>query len=171
MIILKPLLKSHILPFYEWINDDEAIKYSLSLFAKISTKNEIQNWFTELINNKKDLNLGIFIQSSNQLIGYAGICNISETNKSGEYFIFIGDKTKWGKGIGAEVTKEVLKTGFEKYALNRIMLTVSEPNIAGLKAYSKAGFKQEGRLRQAAFRDNKFHDKIIMSVLYSEYMT
>ncbi|OQX80282.1 MAG: hypothetical protein B6D64_03435 [Bacteroidetes bacterium 4484_276] len=49
------------------------------------------------------------------------------------------------------------------------MLTVSGPNIGGLKAYERAGFIIEGRLREASFRDNRFHDKLTMSVLKSEW--
>ncbi len=75
----------------------------------------------------------------------------------------------WGKGIGTEVTEQILKIGFSENKLNRIMLTVSEPNIGGIKAYERAGFKIEGRLRQASFRDNEFHDKLIMSILKLEW--
>ena len=169
MITLKSLSKVDIFPFYKWINDDEVIKYSLSLFRKIKTEKEIDKWFSELMRNEKDITLGIFLESSNELIGYAGICNISETNKSGEYYIFIGEKRLWGKGIGTKVTEKILRIGFNDYELNRIMLTVYEPNIGGLKAYEKSGFRIEGRLREASFRDNEFHDKFIMSILKSEW--
>ncbi len=169
MITLKPLSKSNVSPFFKWINDDDVIKYSLSLFDRINTEKEIENWFTELINDTKNINLGIFLKSTNELIGYAGICDISETNKSGEYYIFIGEKKLWGKGIGTVVSEQILKIGFIDFKLNRIMLTVSEPNIGGLKAYEKSGFKIEGRLREASFRANEFHDKLIMSILKSEW--
>ncbi len=169
MITLKLLSKIDVTPFYKWINDDKVIRYSLSLFEKISTKKDIDKWFEELINDKKNINLGIFIENTNELIGYTGICDISKTNKSGEYYIFIGEKKMWGKGIGTEVTEQILKIGFAENKLNRIMLTVSEPNIGGIKAYERAGFKIEGRLRQASFRDNEFHDKLIMSILKLEW--
>ena len=169
MITLKTLSKTDIFPFYNWINDDDVIKYSLSLFKKINTEKEIKNWYSELIKSEKDITLGIFLKSTNELIGYAGICDISETNKSGEYYIFIGEKKLWGKGIGTKVTEQILQIGFLDYKLNRIMLTVSEPNIGGLKAYEKSGFRIEGRLRESSFRDNDFHDKLIMSILKSEW--
>ncbi|MDE5421032.1 GNAT family N-acetyltransferase [Ancylomarina sp. DW003] len=170
MIELKSLNKLHVSPFYDWLNDEDSIKYSLSAFQKINTKNEVDLWFHSVLENKNGLNLGIFLQGSKQLIGYAGICNISSSNKSGEYFIFIGDKSVWGKGIGSEVTKQILKIAFIEQGLNRLMLTVSEPNIGGVKAYQKAGFVSEGRYRQACFRDGKFHDKLIMSVLKEDYL-
>ena len=92
MIKLKALSKNNISPFYKWINDDDVIKYSLALFLKISTKNEIDKWYKELIENSEIINLGIFLKTTNELIGYAGICDISKTNKSGEFYIFIGEK-------------------------------------------------------------------------------
>jgi len=169
MITLRALSKTDIFPFYNWINDNEVIKYSLSLFRKINTNKEIENWFSELIIDEKDITLGIILESTNELIGYAGICDISDTNKSGEYYIFIGEKKLWGKGLGTEVTEQILRIGFIDYKLNRIMLSVSEPNIGGLKAYEKSGFKIEGRLREASFRDNEYHDKLTMSILKSEW--
>lgn len=169
LIKLRTLVKNDVSPFYKWINDKEVIKFSLSLFTKINTKKEIDKWFSSLINDKKNINLGIFLNATDELIGYAGFCNISKTNKSGEYFIFIGDKEAWGKGIGTKVTEEILKIGFIDHQLNRIMLTVSEPNIGGLKAYKKAGFIIEGQLREASFRNNEFHDKLVMSILKSEW--
>jgi RimJ/RimL family protein N-acetyltransferase len=169
VIHLKPLFKESITPFYTWLNDELAIKYSLTKFQKISSKIEIEQWYSRLLADSKNYTIGIFLTDTEELIGYAGICGISEANRSGEYFIFIGDRNQWGKGFGTITTHEILKYGFDKLNLNRIMLTVSEPNKGGIRAYLKAGFKFEGRLRQACYRDGKFHDKIIMSVLRSEY--
>jgi len=169
MITLKPLQPENVSPFYKWINDDDVIKYSLTLFLNISKKHEIDKWFTSLINNKTIANFGIFLETDGSLIGYAGICNFSKTNKSGEFYILIGEKNMWGKGIGALVAKKILVIGFEKHSLNRIFLTVSEPNIGGIKAYEKAGYKTEGKLREACFRDHQYHDKIIMAVLKSDW--
>jgi RimJ/RimL family protein N-acetyltransferase len=169
MIELKPLSKNHIFPFYQWINDEEVIKYSLSIFQKIHNKEEIDKWYKELIENTKIINYGIFLKTNEKLIGYAGIGNISHINNSGEFYIFIGEKKMWGKGIGTLVTKQILKIGFSNYKLNRIFLTVSEPNHGGIKAYKNAGFEIEGKLRQACFRDNEYHDKIIMSILKSAW--
>ena len=168
-IELLELSKENVKQFYKWINDQEVIKYSLSRFSKMKTKREIDIWYQKLLEDSKSINLGIYLKDTKELIGYAGISGISDTNKSGEYFIFIGEKRFWGKGIGTEVTRKVVSYGFQNTDLHRIMLTVSEPNIGGIKAYEKAGFVIEGKLRQSCFRDGEFHDKIVMSVLKPEY--
>jgi RimJ/RimL family protein N-acetyltransferase len=168
MIKFKPLTQEHLTPFYTWLNDDNVINYSLTLFQQLSTEEEISKWFSKLLADTKNYTIGIFLQDSDVFIGYTGICNISNINQSGEYFIFIGDKSHWGKGIGTLVTKDILEFGFQELNLNRIMLTVSAPNIGGIRAYEKAGFKKEGIMRDACFRDGEFHDKIMMSILRDE---
>lgn len=164
---LKPLEKENVHYFYQWLNTPEVIKYSLSLFQKLNDPLDINDWYRDVLGDKNTLSLGIHVD--NKFIGYAGITNISATNKSGEYYIFIGDQSYWNKGVGTIVTKEISKIAFEEKELERLMLTVSKPNIGALKAYENAGFTNEGVLRNAAFRAGVFHDKIIMSMLKFEY--
>ncbi|UOQ72694.1 GNAT family N-acetyltransferase [Hymenobacter cellulosilyticus] len=169
MIKLAPLHWENVRPFYKWINDPEVIEYSMSAFQSMSTEAEIDKWFAKTLQDEASLNLGIFIEATNELVGYAGISGISRLNQSGEYFILIGEKAYWGQGVGTEVTRQVLALGFGTQHLQRIMLTVSEPNVGGLKAYQRAGFQVEGRLRKACLRQGRFHDKIVMSVLKDEW--
>lgn len=70
--------------------------------------------------------------------------------------------------MGTAVTKQVMRIGFTSCQLNRITLTVSELNIGGVKAYTKAGFVLEGRLRQVCCRQGVFHDKLVLSVLKAD---
>ncbi len=167
MISLQPLTPGNLSPFYNWIKDEEAIIYSLSIFQAMKTDQQIKDWYLQAINDKRNSNHGIFVDGV--FVGYAGISGMSSINQSGEYFIFIGDKNYWGKGIGTQVTQLIVKMGFEELDLNRIMLTVSVPNIAGVKAYESAGFVLEGRYREAALRNGEYHDKFVMSILKSEW--
>jgi len=168
MISLSPLTPENLTPFYKWIKDEEAIIYSLSIFQGMKTDQQIKDWYVQAISDKRNSNYGIFVDGV--FVGYAGICGISKINKSGEYFIFIGNKDYWGKGIGTQVSQMMVKMGFQELGLNRIMLTVSVPNVAGVKAYERAGFVLEGKFREAALRNGKYHDKLVMSILKSEWI-
>lgn len=162
-IALRNLTWNDRVYFYEWINDDEVIKYSLSLFQKLNTKQDIDHWFQSVLDDKKSISKAIVFE--NVLIGSAGISSLNKSNNNGEYFIFIGDKEKWGKGIGTYVTKEIIDFAFDEQKLNRLSLTVSDINTYAVKAYLSAGFIEEGRMRQACFRDGKYHDKVMMSII------
>lgn len=166
---LRALLPSDVNYFYDWIVDPEVIKFSQTKFHTMTQRQQISDWFTETISDQKVYQQGIIDAVSKELIGYAGIAGINRIDQNGEYFIFIGNKNFWGKGIASGVTVEIIKAGFEELNLHRIFLTASSENTGALKAYSKAGFRHEGVMREAFFRGGQFSDKIIMGTLKSEY--
>ena len=165
LITFRELLAPDADEFFSWLTDYKVVKYSLSSFLKLKTRDDVGEWLAGVIADQSVLSLGLVRKDTNQLIGYAGISSISKMNQSGEYYILIGDKASWNHGFGTEVTKCIIAYGFSELNLHRIQLTVSKLNISGVKAYEKAGFVQEGVLRDAAFRDGEFHDKIVMSVI------
>lgn len=157
--------------FFSWIKDKDVTRYSLSIFQNMKSNDEISIWFDTLLLDKFTYNKAIVDSTYEKLIGYAGIANLSKTNLSGEYFIFIGDKSYHSNGVGTFVTNEIVKMGFKELGLNRIMLTVSEKNIGAIKAYKKVKFKIEGIMRQAFYKDGNFHGKIIMAILRDEWIS
>lgn len=76
-----------------------------------------------------------------------------------------------GRGLGVDVTRLMVRYGFEEMALNKIELTVWAFNTRAIRAYEKAGFAQEGVRRQAAFHGGKFHDQVNMGMLADEYFS
>ncbi len=155
--------------FSGWLADPEAIKYSLSRFQTPMSDNEVQDWLAGVMSDTSAVSFGIERKDQARLIGYAGVAGINNRNRSGEYFIFIGDRTSWGNGFGTEVTRLVADHAFERLNLHRLQLTVSAPNIGGVKAYGRAGFVVEGVLRDACWRDGEPHHKIAMSILKPEW--
>jgi RimJ/RimL family protein N-acetyltransferase len=81
----------------------------------------------------------------------------------------IGDKTYWTQGYGTEAVRLLIKHGFNSLNLNRIFLRVFENNPRAIRAYEKAGFVHEGRERQAEFRDGRYIDVLLMSILKDEF--
>ncbi len=65
----------------------------------------------------------------------------------------------------------LLEIGFEGMGLHRIYLRHVHSNKRGHRCYLAAGFREEGRLRQATFIRGEFHDDVLMSVLAEEYFT
>ena len=151
--------------FHEWLSDYEVIKYSQGKFLRPYSNGQIKDWLKAILVDCKSVNFAITLADTNKIIGYAGIADLSEINHSGEFYILIGDKTQWNKGYGQEVSRAIVDYGFRVLMLHRIQLTVSNINIGGVVAYKKAGFVEEGVLRDASYRDGSYHDKIIMSII------
>jgi len=168
-IDLRPLDHDDIHLFYAWFADRDVVRYALGLWQFPQSRVEVGDWLDRTIHDKGTLSLGITRRDTHELIGYAGITSISVINQSGEYYILIGDKESWGKGYGTEATKLIVDYGFASLNLHRVMLTVSDANVGGVKAYTNAGFIVEGTLRQACYRDGAYHNKIAMSILRPEW--
>jgi len=167
---LRSVEKEDIPLFFEWLNDPEVIE-GLSLFLPMSLADE-NHWFERLAERPpEEKPLAIEVRSSDgwRLVGNSGFHNIEWHNRSAEIGIFIGDKSIWNKGYGTEAVSLLLQHGFGTLNLNRVFLSVHETNRRAIRAYEKAGFIQEGAMRQAVYKNGKFQDMLFMSVLRSEW--
>ncbi len=166
-VTLRSLDMSDVPLLHEFVKDKDVVQYSLSKWQNDYTEEEFAIWFENTINDPTVINFAIELPDSKKFIGYAGFCELPADDlkiKTAEYFIFIGDKTEWGKGYGTNVTKLITQYGFEKLNLDSIFLTVSEANIAGVKAYEKAGYVQTGTIAYVSKSDGKPKEKIRMEI-------
>jgi RimJ/RimL family protein N-acetyltransferase len=156
--------------FVAWLNDPEVTE-GLILYSPLSLAEE-EEWFENLLKRPKDERpFVIEVQQGDAWvpIGNCGFHNIDWRCRSAEVGIFIGEKHLWGHGLGTEVMKKLIRYGFEILNLNRIMLDVYESNQRAIRSYEKAGFKLEGRKRQAMYKNGKYLDVLQMSVLREEW--
>lgn len=102
-------------------------------------------------------------------IGTVGLFNINYRNGRADFGIFIGEAEARGKGYGTETTRLMLDYAFVALGLRNVGLTVAEWNIAGQRAYAKAGFKEYGRRRQCWLMGGRWWDEIAMDCLAAEF--
>ena len=156
--------------FVEWLNDPQVRRFLL-MSLPLSQAAEEQ-WFEDMLKRPvEEQPLAIEIRAGDgwRMVGNCSFMEINQIARSAEVGLFIGDKSCWNQGYGTEVMQLLLKIGFETLNLNRVFLRVFAGNLGGIRAYQKAGFVQEAVLRQAAFREGKYSDELIMSVLHSEW--
>jgi len=103
-------------------------------------------------------------------IGFTTFSSLDADNGSVLFHITIGERDAWGRGLGTETTSLMLSHAFERLALHRVGLTVFSYNLRAIRAYEKAGFRIEGRLRDAIVRDGRYFDEVQMGVLASEWL-
>jgi RimJ/RimL family protein N-acetyltransferase len=171
-------LEREDLPHYvRWINDPE-VTAGLGILRPFSMVEE-EKWFEEMLKQPDDQHvMNIEVRETNpetgeetwKFIGGCAFSVIDWRNGAVEIGIQIGEKSYWNQGYGTEAVRLMLKHGFETLNLNRIFLRVLETNPRAIRAYEKAGFVHEVRLRQAEFRKGKYIDMFVMSVLREEYL-
>ncbi len=170
-IRLRAVEREDVKKFCVWVNDPEVTRH-LTLYLPMSTVDE-EHWFDSLGKrdpNEKPLVIEIHDGDGWKMIGNCGVFGIDPISRLGELGIMIGEKDEWNKGYGTETMSLLLRHCFETLNLNRVYLHVYAENLRGKRAYEKAGFVEEGRLREAVYKRGKYDDVIVMSVLRSEWI-
>jgi RimJ/RimL family protein N-acetyltransferase len=168
---LRATERDDVKKFFMWVNDPDVTRY-LSLYLPISTVDE-ENWFdamTKRDQNEKTLVIEVRDGDGWKMIGNCGVFDIDPVNRMGELGIMLGDKDEWNKGYGTETMILLLRHGFDTLNLNRVHLRVYAENRRAKRSYEKAGFVEEGRLRESVYKHGKYDDVIVMSVLRSEWI-
>ncbi len=153
-----------------WLNDPEVIQ-GLNQYLPLSNMDE-EHWFEQaMLAEPAARPLAIDVQDGSgwKHVGNMGFMNLEWTPRSAEFGIFIGEKSLWDKGYGTEAVELLLRHGFDTLNLNRIYLRVFSTNLRARRSYEKVGFVLEGTLRQAVYRQGRYADIHIMSILRSEW--
>lgn len=167
---LRAAEREDIARFVNWINDPEVCQFLLMRLPMSQVQEE--RWFEHNLQQPAEEQV-LVIETRDgsgwQTIGNTALMNVNWVTRSAEIGIMIGEKSCWNHGYGRETMRMMLKHGFETLNLNRMYLYVFADNVRGIKAYEHAGFKLEGRLRQAEYKDGKYTDLLVMSVLREEW--
>lgn len=166
---LRAYKKEDIPLAYEYMNDSELKRLLVNKIPYPMILEEEEKWFESLINSKDSYNFAIEDLETGKYIGGCGINEMNWLNRVAIIGIFIGDKNYWGKGYGTDAVNILVKFIFEQMNMNKVKLNVFSFNARAKKCYEKCGFGVEGVLRQELFRDGKYHDEYLMSILFEEW--
>lgn len=106
--------------------------------------------------------------SSGELLGHVSLYVADVRSRSAMLAIIIGPGHA-GRGYGSDALEVLMRYGFEEMGLHRIELRTWAFNDRALATYSKAGFVEEGRRREAVHHAGSFHDEVLMGLLEQEW--
>jgi len=152
----------------DMVNDPEIEKMIGGYSFPVSSYQQM-SWFESNINNQNHLRL-IIETDEDGAIGFANIVDIDWKNRSAFHGIKIANKKFRSRGIGTDTVMAVMKYAFEELQLNRLDGTIIKYNEPSRKLYcDKCGWIVEGTKRQAVFKQNEYHDELIVGILKEEY--
>jgi RimJ/RimL family protein N-acetyltransferase len=134
--------------------------------SEAAARERITRWSA----NDKD-NLGFAIETLDDpplLVGNVGLWGARPKDRCATIGIALG-REYVGRGYGTDAMRVIVSYGFREMGLHRIQLTVAPFNPAGIRAYEKAGFVEEGRLRESVLHDGRWYDEVLMSFLDHEW--
>ena len=165
-VYLRSLMESDAPVILEGTQDKE-IRYMTGTAVNF-TLEQIEKHIKDIMKDPARYDFAICMQNSDEMIGDLTV-DIDEKNKKAGFRIAMVSIPFTGKGYGTEAIKLVQRFVFEELALNRLQLEVFSHNVRGIRSYEKAGFVQEGILRQSLYYNQSFSDEIIMAILKCDY--
>ena len=156
---------------YKWMNDDSLKTMSIGLNRRMC-KDEALDWVkARMRHNPYQVWWAICAVDSDKMIGYMSLTDIHYINSSANFSgIVIGDKDYNDGFAWIESYLFIYEYAFERLGLNRVYgESIYEQKLS--KTIGGIFFAQkEGILRQAAYKNGKYYDVIIGSLLRSEYL-
>lgn len=108
------------------------------------------------------------VTADDKVIGSIGVFRQGNIHRqTAELGYYIAEEY-WGKGIMTEAVKQICKYVFEKSDIIRIYAEPFAYNTASCRVLEKAGFQQEGTLRDNAVKNGKVVDMRMYALLKSE---
>jgi RimJ/RimL family protein N-acetyltransferase len=167
-VVLRRHRPENLAAFQRWYRDPEVSRLTRYRTEPMSA-DEVERYFRARVMGGETLSYGIHLAEGDRLVGSATFSQLDVDNGSVTYHITIGERDCWGRGYGTEATELMLELAFERLGLHRVALAVFEFNRRAIRSYEKAGFRIEGRLRDAIWRNGRHWDEISMSILESEW--
>lgn len=167
---LRSIEREDIPTFVRWFNDPEVRQYLL-MYEPMSKAKE-ERWFEDYLNRKNDYLFAIeaLIDDEWTHIGNTGLHQIDWKNRMAVFGIVLGEKAYWGQGLGSDAARILLRFAFEELNLHRVELEVFDFNPRAIRSYEKVGFRHEGTRREAFFRNGRYQDVHLMSILQKEFL-
>lgn len=150
-------------------NEEEAYKHTGGNKFFISSEYD-KKWIEDKIfNNKEQIYLAICLLKEKQLIGYVGLNLIDFRNNRLQWAGINIHKEYAGNGYGTEAANLLIQFVFEELGMNSIYGYWLVSNLPSIKMAKRLGFSQNGVIRDFVFKQNKYHDALLMSMLRVDY--
>lgn len=162
-IYLRPMTESDTDSIIAWRNREDVRKNFI--YREPFTREGHGNWVKTMIHTGRAVQMIICNLDSGQPIGSVYIRDVDKAHKKAEYGIFIGVPEARGRGIGTAAAKLMLRYCFEEEGLHRVYLRALAENRQAVRSYEKAGFVQEGCLRDDVYIDGEYHDIVWMAAV------
>lgn len=162
-------LRRDLIPLYNRWRNDFPTQRTFGELPRAVSIDEQTDIFEKRAATTEDYWFTIYEKEMLRPIGTTDLFNVDWRMRFCSFGMMIGEADARGKGYGTEVARLMLDYAFTALGLNNVMLTVSEYNLAGRRAYEKAGFKEFGKRRQADILAGVAYAEVYMDCIASDF--
>jgi RimJ/RimL family protein N-acetyltransferase len=104
------------------------------------------------------------IEVDGRPIGRIGLNAFRPRDRICALYVFIGEPSAWGGGLGRDAVRTLVGFAFERFDLTRVELWSLATNERAIRSYRSCGFEVDATLERRSFRGGEWVDRVVMSV-------
>ena len=145
LITLRPVTLADVTSEYvAWLNDPRVNRYMETRFH-CHERIDVEAFVKSMREKGNVYFLAIVLNEDNRHVGNIKLV-VRPEHSTGEVSLFIGDKSQWGKGLGAEAIALVRDFGLDELGLAKLTAGCYADNEGSIRAFEKCGFIREAVL-------------------------
>jgi RimJ/RimL family protein N-acetyltransferase len=170
-LLLRPYTPEDMDAFYELRTRPDVTRY---LYWEPASREEVEPELDRRVRVRTlgtegdRLHLAVVPREGGPLIGDVMLAWLSERHRQGEVgFVFHPDHQ--GRGFAREAATEMLRLGFERFGLHRIIGQCDARNEASAALMRRLGMRQEAHFVQNEIFKGDWGDELVFAMLESEW--
>ena len=171
---LYPLSREHLSKLKDWRNSQMSV---LRQWKPLTEYNQ-EKWFQQISEYNTQVIFAIMIPNEKEknmsFTGYCGITGVDSINRQGEITFLVNPVRVQDKKLYREDFLSVLymlcQYGFEEINLHKLFTETFIFRKDHIKILEEFGFHLDGILREHQFIKNQYHNSLIHSILYDEWL-
>ena len=168
MITLREITRDDIASINRWRRDPVVADGVAAPYRFIGVDVDLK-WYEDYLSRRgSEVRCAVCLADSGQLVGMVSLTRIDYVHRNAEYNAMVGERDSQNHGIGTAATRAMVRHGFFDLNLHRIYVSILRDNISSIRMCEKAGFREEGTIREGAYKNGRYHDLVLMGVLKSE---
>ena len=152
----------------------------LELVATWFSRNDINRWLTAAWRNRivsttvlaialrNPKNRFFLARCNGQACGLAALADIDFTDRTAMIWYVLGEPRFARKGIASEAVRQLVRKSFQELKLQSLYAWIMEDNAASANLLHNVGFREAGRIRQAASSNGCQVDRIYFDLIAAE---
>lgn len=162
-VILAPIVRKQLGQLLMWRNDRRIWQWCRQ--HSVISEAHHEAWFNSLA-TRKDVRMFSVLDNEGNHVGVCGLTDIDETNRRAEFSLYIGPEHQ-GKGLGKAALKTLVDHAFHQLNYVKVWGETFDGNPAA-KMFESIGFKVEGVRRAHYFRDGRYINCTLYSLMRGE---
>jgi ribosomal-protein-alanine N-acetyltransferase len=146
--------------YLSWMTNPLVVRYLESRF-EAPTISGLGDFVEQMRKSKDSYFFGIFV--ANEHVGNIKLGPVNLHHSRASMGVIIGEESAWGKGIATAAIQALTNWAFDTLGLHKITAGSYAENLGSIRAFEKAGYEIEGRLRnEVVLVDGTRSDTILL---------